>query len=112
MAKLANMYYLSRGEQTAQALEKNLSSLERKLDELLAGLEGGISGTDTGDLKVEGAGDGEEISKVKDEAKESKDHEGVTDTRESKVEGAGDGEGISKVKNETKESKNHEEGEN
>lgn len=32
---------MSRGEETARTLERNLTSLERKLDELLAGFEEG-----------------------------------------------------------------------
>lgn len=55
-----------RGEETARALESNLGSLERKLDELLAGLEEGEErrrGEDGGVKEEEGEGKREEEGK-------------------------------------------------
>jgi len=65
---------LARGEQTANALENNLSKLESKLDELLAAFEDSAdeiaterhSGTETKSAKEGHGGDGKDLEKKTD----------------------------------------------
>jgi hypothetical protein len=65
-----------RGEETARTLERNLTSLERKLDELLAGFE-------EGERRRLAAASGREGQEVK-EGKEGKEVKEKADSKEEK----------------------------
>jgi hypothetical protein len=64
---------LNRGEQTAQALENNLSSLEHKIDTLLASFEAGQSGVDASSTSNSQSGQsGESVQSKEEDKKDEK----------------------------------------
>lgn len=70
---------MCRGEETARTLERNLTSLERKLDELLAGFEEGER------RRLAAALGTEEQEEVKGgKGKAEKEKEGKADSKEEK----------------------------